>query len=607
MKAAEGSTISAQRHRTLNELFLEAVTAHRDQPALGFAASTTRLTYADFESRVRKVANHLTRWGVRRGDRVVLLMENRPEWPISDYAVLSLRGITVGIYPSLPPGQVLEILADCEPSLLIVTDEEHAAPLREAQAAGAPGAAGWRLVTLAELEPDTPNDASDPAGWRARAREAEPGELATLIYTSGTTGQPKGVMLTHDNLAGMVAATLQHGSLDVRTGDVVLSVLPLAHVLERAASHFFIARGATIVYATSMQTVPQDLQAIRPHHLVAVPRLFEKAYNAVVRTRGVKGRIARWAARVAYAVARRETRGRPIPPLLRVGRKVADRLVYRVLRQRMGGRIRTIICGGAPLERHIGGLFLTAGIPIHEGYGLTETSPVISANRPGELRLGSAGVPYPGVALRIAEDDEIQVRGPHVTQGYWRQPKATAEAFTEDGWFRTGDVGSIDRDGFLYVIDRLKDLIVTAGGKNLAPGPLEQRLCLSPAVAQAVILGDRRPYPVLLVVPEPAGVAELLDPDAPAERPPSLQEAAADPRVQEYIGREVVRLLHATARVERPKRLAVLGEEFSIAEGLLTPTLKVRRRAVDARYRPLLDRVYAQAEGIEVPWPSEPA
>jgi long-chain acyl-CoA synthetase len=282
-------------------------------------------------------------------------------------------------------------------------------------------------------------------------------------------------------------------------------------------------------------------------------------------------------------------------------------LVYRVLRQRMGGRIRTIICGGAPLERHIGGLFLTAGIPIHEGYGLTETSPVISANRPGELRLGSAGVPYPGVALRIADDDEIQVCGPHVTQGYWRQPQATAEAFTEDGWFRTGDVGSIDRDGFLYVIDRLKDLIVTAGGKNLAPGPLEQRLCLSPAVAQAVILGDRRPYPVLLVVPEPAGVAELLDPDAPAERSPSLQEAAADPRVQEYIGREVVRLLHATARVERPKRLAVLGEEFSIAEGLLTPTLKVRRRAVDARYRSLLDRLYAQTEGIEVPWPSEPA
>jgi long-chain acyl-CoA synthetase len=268
----------------------------------------------------------------------------------------------------------------------------------------------------------------------------------------------------------MVAATAQHGSLDVRPGDVVLSVLPLAHVLERAALHFFISCGATIVYATSMQAVAQELRTIRPHQLVAVPRLFEKAYNAVVGTRGPKGRIARWAARVGYAVARRTTRGRPLPLMLRFWRQVADRLVYRVLRERMGGRIRTIICGGAPLERHIAGLFLDAGIPIHEGYGLTETSPVLSANRPGQLRLGSAGVLYPGVSLRIAADDEIQVQGPYVTAGYWRQPAATADAFTDDGWFRTGDVGIMDRDGFLYVIDRLKDLIVTAGAEPGRPG-----------------------------------------------------------------------------------------------------------------------------------------
>ncbi|NJD11112.1 MAG: AMP-binding protein, partial [Gemmatimonadetes bacterium] len=470
-------------------------------------------------------------------------------------------------------------------------------------AAGLPGTVSWRLVTLADLQAAPPPAQTDVTAWRQRAREAVETALAALIYTSGTTGQPKGVMLTHANLTGMVAATAQHGSLDVHAGDVVLSVLPLAHVLERAASHFFLAHGACIVYATSMQTVAPELRQIRPHHLVAVPRLFEKAYNAVVGTRGLKGRIARWAARIAYAVARRATRGRPVPPLLRFWCALADRLVYRVLRQRMGGRIRTIICGGAPLERHIGGLFLTAGIPIHEGYGLTETSPVISANRPGALRLGSAGVPYPGVSIRIASDDEIQVRGPYVTQGYWRQPEATAQAFTEDGWFRTGDVGSFDRDGFLYVIDRLKDLIVTAGGKNLAPGPLEQSLCLSPAVAQAVILGDRRPYPILLVVPEPAGLLELLD----VEQPPPLAEAANDERVRQHIAREVVRLLPAVARVERPKRMALLGEEFSVDQGLLTPTLKVRRRAVALRYRGLLDRIYAQEEGMALPWPGEPA
>jgi long-chain acyl-CoA synthetase len=601
MKAAEGQPLTAARVHTLNELFLGTSRAHADLPALGMAAGPERLSYREFERRVMEVASRLERLGIQPGDRVALLSENRPEWPIVDYAVLSLRAVTVAVYPSLPTGQVLEILADCEPRLLIVADEERASPLREAQAAGEAGAGSWRLLTLAELRADGEQAGVDADGWRARARLAHGEDVATLIYTSGTTGRPKGVILTHENLAGMVAATLQHGSLSVRPGDVVLSVLPLAHSLERAASHFFISCGATVLYATSMQTVAQELKLVRPHHLVAVPRLFEKAYNAVVGTRGPRGRIARWAARVAYAVARRATRGRPVPPLLRAWRVVADRLVYRVLRERMGGRIRTIICGGAPLERHIAGLFLTAGIPIHEGYGLTETSPVISANRPGDLRLGSAGIPYPGVALRIAADDEIQVRGPHVTQGYWRQPDATAEAFTPDGWFRTGDVGSLDRDGFLYVIDRLKDLIVTAGGKNLAPGPLEQRVCLSPAIAQAVILGDRRPYPVLLVVPEPAGLLEVLG----TERQPPLPQAAADPRAQAHIAREVVRLLHDAARVERPKRFAMLTEEFSVAEGLLTPTLKVRRRAVAVRYRALLDRLYAQEEGAELPWPNE--
>jgi long-chain acyl-CoA synthetase len=306
-------------------------------------------------------------------------------------------------------------------------------------------------------------------------------------------------------------------------------------------------------------------------------------------------------------VARRETRGRPLPPLLRAARVLADRLVYRKLRARLGGRMHTFICGGAPLERHIGGLFFAAGLPVYEGYGLTETSPVISANRPGGVRLGSAGLPYPGVEVRIGEQNEIQVRGRYVTPGYWRQPETTAAAFTPDGWFRTGDVGTIDREGFLFVVDRLKDLIVTAGGKNVAPGPLEQRVMLSPLIAQAALLGDRRPYLVMLVVPEFAALADLENVPWVGSAPPrSPQELAEDPRVQRHIADEVARLLRDAARVERPKRIAVLGEEFSLEEGLLTPTLKVRRRAVAARYEQLLDRMYALEAGVEITWP-EPA
>jgi long-chain acyl-CoA synthetase len=577
-----GPPLAPYGERTLVALFHSAVERFREQPALGVAGDPARLSYGEVEARVAGLAAALASHGVRAGDRVALLSENRPEWPLVDYAALSLGAVTVPIYPTLPAGQVAGILADAEPSVVFVSGASQAEKVTVADAVplvAFDGAAGARATSLAAF---MERASGSPTRQRDRAEAVAPDDLATLIYTSGTTGAPKGVMLTHANLAAMVAATRQHGSLAVSPGEVALSILPLSHVFERAAAYYFFLHGVATVYAESMQTVPRDLAAVRPHHVIAVPRLFEKVFDAATGAPGVKGRIARWAAGVAAEQVDAVSRGGRPSASLRIRRALADRLVYRVLRERMGGRLRTFICGGAPLDPRVGALFHAAGLPVYEGYGLTETSPVIAANRPGALRLGSAGVPYPGVEVRLGEADEIQVRGPSVARGYWRRPDETAAAFTPDGWLRTGDVGVI-ADGFLHVVDRLKDLIVTAGGKNVAPQPLEQRVTASPLVAQAVLIGDRRPYLVLLVVPARAG-------------------GAGEPPSEAAIAAEIASRLHDAGRVERPKRVLVIPEELTVENGRLTPTLKVRRRAVEAAYASRIDDVYARRAGAEIPW-----
>jgi long-chain acyl-CoA synthetase len=549
-----GPPLAPYAEDTLNRLLITAVERFGDQPALGIAGQPDRVSYRQLESRVASAAALLESHGVRAGDRVAILSTNSPEWVVADYAALSLGAITVPVYPTLTAPQVAEILHDCDARVVFVSGSDQVAKVP-------PGPAVIELTRLAHA--GAPGAA--PAAWRERALAVSPDDLATLIYTSGTTGTPKGVMLSHGNLAAMVAATRQHGSLRVEPGEVALSILPLSHVFERAADYYFLGSGVTIVYAESMQTVVRDVGVERPHHVIAVPRLFEKIHAAFVSAPGLKGRLARWAADTACEWEQASA----------VRRRLADRLVFEVLRAKLGGRMRTFICGGAPLDPRVGALFHAAGVPVYEGYGLTETSPVISANRPGALRLGSAGVPYPGVELRLGNEQEVQVRAPGVTRGYWQRPAETAEAFTADGWFRTGDVGEI-RDGFLFIVDRLKDLIVTAGGKNVAPQPIELRVASSPHVAQAVLIGDRRPYLVMLVAPEgnPAP-ALLLD--------------------------EVTARLTGLARVERPKRLAIVEGGFTTENGFLTPTLKVRRRAVQQAHASLLDEMYAGRAGVAIP------
>jgi long-chain acyl-CoA synthetase len=341
--------------------------------------------------------------------------------------------------------------------------------------------------------------------------------------------------------------------------------------------------------------VARDIANARPHHLVIVPRLLDRIHEAVVTARGVKGVAGRWAGRVGRGVASAHTARTGLGPMLRLRHALADRLVFQVLRQKLGGRVHTIICGGASLAPEVASFFIAAGLPVYEGYGLTETAPVLSVNRPGQMRIGSVGVPYPGVEMRVADDGEIQVRGPVVMQGYWGREDETRLAFTADGWLRTGDVGRIDADGFLYITDRLKDLIVTSGGKNIAPQPIEQRVAASPLIAQAVLLGDRRPYPVMLVVPDfPAlqrwarhhgGRAAALAADREA--------LIGEPAVQKALRREVRRHVAGCAALERPKRIAIVADEFTVDNELLTPTLKVRRREVEERYAAVLAGLYA--------------
>ena len=585
--SVRGPVLAPFQDTTIPELFLNAAERFPTLTALRRASAPEGVTFAEAVRRVGAFVGLLHARGVGTGDRVALLSENRPEWVMADHAVLCLGAVTVPLYPNLPVSYIADIVQDSGAKLAFASTAQQAARLREA-------APGLPTVVFDELDAVLAG-AVAPADWQTRARAVAPGDLATLIYTSGTTGAPKGVMLTHANMASGNAATSQHGAVVTTPGEVMVSVLPLSHALERAASYYYWSKGVTVVFAESMQTVARDIEAARPHHLVIVPRLLDKIHQAVVTAAGVKGAIGRWAAGVGGRVGRARTAGRPLGIVGRAELALADRLVFDVIRRKLGGRVHTVICGGASLTPEVAAFFVAAGVPVYEGYGLTETAPVLSANRPGRVRIGSVGHPYPGVELRTGDDHEIQVRGPMVTQGYWQRSTETLQAFTPDGWLRTGDVGRFDDDGFIYITDRLKDLIVTSGGKNIAPQPIEQRVAASALIAQAVLLGDRRPYPVMLVVPDylmlerwAKGRGGRL-----AAVTGDREALVAHPEVQKALRQEVHRRVAGFAPVERPKRVAIVPDDFTVENALLTPTLKVRRRLVEERYAGLLETLYA--------------
>jgi long-chain acyl-CoA synthetase len=592
---------------TLNELFLGAIERFRGRPVamrVKVEGTWQGTSYSAFLDQVRETSAGLQRLGVRRGDRVAILSENRPEWAVTDYATLALGAADVPIYPTLPARQVAYILRDSGARVALASSRAQLQKLLEVREACPelehlvafedPGE-GVDAMAFAALRAEG-RAAPDPA-WEATARKVTSHDLATLIYTSGTTGDPKGVMLTHGNITSNVVSALSR--ISVTGDDECLSFLPLSHIFERMAGHYLMLHGGAIItYASGIDTVSADMLEIRPTVMCSVPRLYEKIYARVLENAAsgsaATRRIFGWARAAGERWADATLAGRGVPAGTSLAHRVADRLVFAKLRERTGGRLRFFVSGGAPLSPEINRFFYAAGLPILEGYGLTETSPVITVNTFRDFRIGSVGKPLPGVEVRIADDGEILTRGPHVMRGYFGKPEATREALTADGWFHTGDIGEIDPEGYLRITDRKKDLIVTAGGKNIAPQPIENMAKTSRWVVNAVMLGDRRRFPIMLVVPNLPALQEW----ARAEGLQMGDEALlAHPAALEKMEREVRQTLRDLARFEIPKRYVLLGRDFSIEAGEMTPTLKVKRRVVEERYRELIEAVYDAAPG----------
>ncbi|HEX5818697.1 MAG TPA: long-chain fatty acid--CoA ligase [Gemmatimonadales bacterium] len=590
---------------TLNELFLGAIARFRTRPVAmrrKTNGSWAELSYTDLLERVKAVSHALATLGVRAGDRVAILSENRPEWAIADYATLALGAADVPIYPTLPARQVAYILRDSGATVAFVSSQSQLNKLREVQAecpalqhivtfdaVTTPGDALAMATLVAE------GQAAPTAAWEAAARRITADDLATLIYTSGTTGDPKGVMLTHGNITSNVVLALTR--IQLSGEDECLSFLPLSHIFERMAGHYLMLHcGALINYAGGIDTVSADMVDRRPTVMLSVPRLYEKIFARVQDSAAsgstVKRRIFRWARQTGDRWAEAKVAGR-VPAGLQVAHALADRLVFTKLRERTGGRLRFFVSGGAPLNPEIARFFYASGLPILEGYGLTETSPVIAVNTFEDYRFGTVGKPIPRSEVRIEADGEILTRGPHVMRGYYGKPDATREVLTPDGWFHTGDIGELSADGFLRITDRKKDLIVTAGGKNIAPQPIENMVKTSRYITNAVMIGDRRSFPIMLLVPNVPVLHEWAKRHGLAVT--GDEALLAHPDTMEKLEREVRRTLRDLARFEVPKRFVLVPQDFSIEAGEMTPTLKVRRRVVEEKYRVQIEATYAGA------------
>jgi long-chain acyl-CoA synthetase len=590
---------------TLNQLFFSAVQKYDKPDALLVKVSGAfqPISHRTLAERVRRTALGLQALGMKAGDRVAILSENRPEWAIADYGCLTSALTDVAIYPNLPPDQIAYILRDSGATAIFLSTAQQAEKVRaiRRQCPTLRVVIGFSAthengvdLTMAELEAkgaaaETP---ASIAEYRRAADAVGPNHLATLIYTSGTTGEPKGVMLSHDNIySNVMAGAVQ---IPFSGDDSCLSFLPLSHIFERMAGHYLMMEtGTSIAYAESIDTVPIDMQLVKPTLVLSVPRLYEKMYARVLENAlsggAVKKQIFFWARKVADRWATEKLAGGTPGGLLGMQYRLAQRLVFSKLKARTGSRLRYFVSGGAPLAPEINKFFYAAGLVILEGYGLTETSPVIAVNTPDAFRIGTVGKAYIGVEIMIASDGEICTRGPHVMKGYYNKPEATAEAIDEDGWFHTGDIGQLE-DGFLRITDRKKDIIATAGGKKIAPQPIENKVKTNKYVSQAVMIGDKRRFPVMLIVPN----WESLEKWARyknliwTDRAQLLQM----PTVRAKMDKEVAEELEGLARFEMPKKIALLENDFSIERGELTPTLKVKRRVIDETYRSVIDSLY---------------
>ena len=555
----------------------------------------------EFLRRVAGLSTALVELGVKPGDRVGLFSANRPEWHTADFAINGAGGVTVPVYFNESPDRMTYILKHCGAKVVLVVGAAQLRKLLNArkelpeleQILVADGGAEIPSECLRYETLIASAGATDVASYRMRASQVLPGQLASLIYTSGTTGEPKGVMLTHNNFCSNVHDVGHDFKLDP-TNDVALSFLPLAHVYGRTLDYIFIFGGAALAYVETVEAVAQALGEVHPTIIAAVPRFFEKIYARLVeqgsKNTGVKRMIFDWAMKVAERATPWRATGASASALLKAQWKLADKLVYKKIRAGTGGNLRIVSSGGAPLSQALAEFFWTVGIPIYQGYGLTETSPIVSSNYPAN-RMGSSGKPIPNVQVRGAEDGEILVKGPCVMQGYYKNPEATREVLSEEGWFSTGDIGYVDKDNYLFITDRKKDLIKTAAGKFVAPQPIENALKTSPYILNAMVVGDRRKFIAALLVPNAATVAAKAADHG--IKFTSHEELASHPWVHALIEAEVKRLTVHLAQYETIKRFALLPEDFTFDNGSLTFTLKLKRRVVEQQYGSVIESLYA--------------
>ncbi len=589
---------------TLARIFLNTEKTYSNKPLMLVKkeGKYAPITTEEFSGRVRNISAGFRALGLRSGDKLIILSENRPEWVMVDMATVCLGAVSVPIYISLTPEQIKYIIRDSEARFVVCSNQEmwtkiaaikNDLPLIEKYIMiDSPAPEGALTLEAVEREGEKLNRLN-PEEFERIAQSIGPDDLATIIYTSGTTGVPKGAMLSHYNLVSNVQAL--RSVIEFTDRDTALSFLPLSHVLERMCTFAWIYVGATIAYAESIDTVAQNLVEARPTIMVSVPRLFDKFYARVIdnvlSSSNLKKKIFFWALKVGRKYAQKKINKQKISPWFGFRYRLAYKLVFSKIVEKTGGRVRFFVSGGAPLSKDIAEFFYAMGILVIEGYGLTETSPVIAVNRLEDFRFGTVGKVAPGTEVKIAPDGEIWARGPNVMKGYFKKDAETGEAF-EDGWFKTGDIGYLDQDGYLVITDRKKDIIVTAGGKNVAPQPIENTVKTSPYIANAVVVGNHRKFVSALIVPDfdKLEIYARENNIAFGDR----RELICRQEIYEFYMKEIDRLTPHLAGYEKIKKITLMEKDFEIETGELTPTLKVRRKIVEDKYKDLIDRMYQE-------------
>lgn len=589
---------------TISQLFLNTINSYLKDDLMLYKEEGRYLPIStdEISNRVKHFSLGLKELGLNAGDKLIILSENRPEWVITDLANLCLGGITVPIYTSLVPEQIRYIIDDSDAKLVVCSDSELWQKIEAVKdelkkvthfitfVSEAPEG----VLTFAQIMERGKRIAQEsPDLFEKIALSIQPDDIASIIYTSGTTGIPKGVMLTHSNFISNIKSA--SSIIEFSDKDTVLSFLPLAHVLERMVTFTYLYKGCSIGYAESLETVAENLLEIRPHIMVNVPRVLEKIYSKVMdnvlSSSSVKRKIFFWALKVGKKHGKKKLLKQPIPRLLQVKRNLAHKLVFSKIIEKTGGRVRFFVSGGAPLSKDIAEFFYAMGLVVLEGYGLTETSPVIAINTFEYLKFGTVGKLIPGVEVKIAEDGEILTRGPNVMKGYYKMEAETEEAL-EEGWFHTGDIGHLDEDDFLVITDRKKDMIVTAGGKNVAPQPIQNLLKTNPYISNAMVIGDRRKFISALIVPN----FEKLEEYAESNNIPfdDMSDLVKNEIVMNFMQSEVERSTPELSSYEKVKKIALLDREFEIEKGEITPTLKVKRNIIEKMYKNLIDALYRE-------------